>query len=68
MKRCYTADVNECEDDRQCPGAGEWCVNLLGGFICCSADSKNPECLGSNSKVDGNNFYYISTVSFIYPP
>ncbi|CAG9536724.1 unnamed protein product [Cercopithifilaria johnstoni] len=51
--RIKCSDVNECEDDKQCPGAGEWCVNLLGGFICCSADSKNPECLGSNSKLDG---------------
>ncbi|VDK71684.1 unnamed protein product [Litomosoides sigmodontis] len=51
--RIKCSDVNECEDDRQCPGAGEWCVNLLGGFICCRADSENPECLGSNFEVDG---------------
>uniref|UniRef100_A0A0R3S4D3 EGF-like domain protein n=1 Tax=Elaeophora elaphi TaxID=1147741 RepID=A0A0R3S4D3_9BILA len=51
--RIKCSDINECEDDKQCPGAGEWCVNLFGGFICCSADSKNPECLGSSSKFDG---------------
>ncbi|VBB27108.1 unnamed protein product [Acanthocheilonema viteae] len=50
--RIKCSDINECEDDKQCPGAGEWCVNLLGGFICCNADSKNPECLGSNYKLE----------------
>ncbi|CAD6188275.1 unnamed protein product [Caenorhabditis auriculariae] len=38
-------DVNECEDEKKCGGVGEWCVNLSGGFTCCNADSKNPECL-----------------------
>ncbi|VIO91652.1 Uncharacterized protein BM_BM3447 [Brugia malayi] len=51
--RIKCSDINECEDDKQCPGAGEWCVNLFGGFICCNADSKNPECSGSNSKLNG---------------
>uniref|UniRef100_A0A1I7VSX8 EGF-like domain-containing protein n=1 Tax=Loa loa TaxID=7209 RepID=A0A1I7VSX8_LOALO len=47
------SDINECEDDKRCPGVGEWCVNLFGGFVCCNIDSKNPECLHSNSKVNG---------------
>ncbi|KAK6101580.1 EGF domain family protein [Brugia pahangi] len=51
--RVKCSDINECEDDKQCPGAGEWCVNLFGGFICCNADSKNPECSGNNSKLNG---------------
>lgn len=67
MKSSYIADINECEDDKQCPGAGEWCVNLFGGFVCCSADSKNPECLGSNSKLDGNNSIMIFTVTIHNP-
>lgn len=68
MKSCYIVDVNECEDDTQCPGAGEWCVNLPGGFICCNADSKDPECFGSDSKLDGNNFIFIFVVIIIYLP
>lgn len=37
-------DTNECENDKQCPGIGEWCVNLIGGFICCNKDSTQTAC------------------------
>ncbi|KAM3723456.1 Fibrillin-1 [Dirofilaria immitis] len=50
--RVKCSDTNECEDDKQCPGAGEWCVNMLGGFVCCNEDSKKPECLSSSYKLD----------------
>ncbi|WKY02620.1 hypothetical protein Q1695_016132 [Nippostrongylus brasiliensis] len=42
--RCI--DVNECESDDRCAGVGEWCVNKLGGHICCSTGSAEPECQG----------------------
>ncbi|VDL86628.1 unnamed protein product [Nippostrongylus brasiliensis] len=42
--RCI--DVNECESDDRCAGVGEWCVNKLGGHICCSTGSSEPECQG----------------------
>uniref|UniRef100_A0A915PT69 EGF-like domain-containing protein n=1 Tax=Setaria digitata TaxID=48799 RepID=A0A915PT69_9BILA len=51
--RFKCSDINECENDKQCPGAGEWCVNMFGGFVCCNAESRNPECLIRNSKFDG---------------
>uniref|UniRef100_A0AC34Q6P6 Uncharacterized protein n=1 Tax=Panagrolaimus sp. JU765 TaxID=591449 RepID=A0AC34Q6P6_9BILA len=39
-------DVNECENESICPGVGQWCVNMLGGYICCGRDSIQPECKG----------------------
>uniref|UniRef100_A0A158P6I7 EGF-like domain-containing protein n=1 Tax=Angiostrongylus cantonensis TaxID=6313 RepID=A0A158P6I7_ANGCA len=42
--RCV--DVNECELNEMCAGVGQWCVNTIGGHICCSPDSKEPECQG----------------------
>ncbi|PAV57055.1 hypothetical protein WR25_26122 [Diploscapter pachys] len=42
--RCI--DINECESDKMCPGVGQWCVNVLGGHVCCGPDSKEPECQG----------------------
>uniref|UniRef100_A0A1I7STZ4 EGF-like domain protein n=1 Tax=Bursaphelenchus xylophilus TaxID=6326 RepID=A0A1I7STZ4_BURXY len=42
--RC--SDVNECHQDNICTGAGQWCVNLPGGHICCTPDSDYPECRG----------------------
>ncbi|KAJ1366548.1 hypothetical protein KIN20_027229 [Parelaphostrongylus tenuis] len=42
--RCI--DVNECESNEMCAGVGQWCVNKIGGHICCSPDSKEPECQG----------------------
>ncbi|KAE9553235.1 hypothetical protein FO519_003543 [Halicephalobus sp. NKZ332] len=39
-------DVNECENESICPGVGQWCVNMLGGHICCGRDSTQPECKG----------------------
>uniref|UniRef100_A0A1I7X8T5 EGF-like domain-containing protein n=1 Tax=Heterorhabditis bacteriophora TaxID=37862 RepID=A0A1I7X8T5_HETBA len=39
-------DVNECESDQMCAGVGQWCVNKLGGHICCAPDSKDDECQG----------------------
>uniref|UniRef100_A0A8R1U0Q1 Uncharacterized protein n=1 Tax=Onchocerca volvulus TaxID=6282 RepID=A0A8R1U0Q1_ONCVO len=50
--RIKCTDINECEDDKQCPGVGEWCVNMIGGFVCCSAESQKAECLGSNYKLN----------------
>uniref|UniRef100_A0A0N5AH65 EGF-like domain-containing protein n=1 Tax=Syphacia muris TaxID=451379 RepID=A0A0N5AH65_9BILA len=41
-------DVNECENDKQCPGAGEWCVNMVGGYICCEPGAQEQECLKKN--------------------
>uniref|UniRef100_A0A1I8AFK9 EGF-like domain-containing protein n=1 Tax=Steinernema glaseri TaxID=37863 RepID=A0A1I8AFK9_9BILA len=43
MTKCY--DVNECEED-VCPGVGSWCVNMIGGHVCCEAESTRPECRG----------------------
>ncbi|TKR68510.1 hypothetical protein L596_024483 [Steinernema carpocapsae] len=37
-------DINECEDDQMCPGVGSWCINMIGGHICCDADSNQAEC------------------------
>ncbi|KAK5967567.1 hypothetical protein GCK32_012227 [Trichostrongylus colubriformis] len=42
--RCI--DVNECESDNMCAGVGEWCVNKMGGHLCCSSESQEPECQG----------------------
>ncbi|XGW14233.1 hypothetical protein V3C99_000510 [Haemonchus contortus] len=42
--RCI--DVNECESDNMCAGVGEWCVNKMGGHLCCSSESEEPECQG----------------------
>ncbi|RCN27197.1 hypothetical protein ANCCAN_27070 [Ancylostoma caninum] len=42
--RCI--DVNECESNDMCAGVGQWCVNKMGGHICCSSDSQEPECQG----------------------
>ncbi|KAK6744764.1 hypothetical protein RB195_011467 [Necator americanus] len=42
--RCI--DVNECESNDMCAGVGQWCVNKMGGHICCSSDSEEPECQG----------------------
>ncbi|KJH50297.1 calcium binding EGF domain protein [Dictyocaulus viviparus] len=39
-------DVNECESNEMCAGVGEWCINKLGGHICCSPNSKAIECQG----------------------
>ncbi|VDK19147.1 unnamed protein product [Anisakis simplex] len=38
-------DINECENDKQCAGVGEWCVNKIGGYICCGPYSSEEECL-----------------------
>ncbi|KAK6012443.1 calcium binding EGF domain protein, partial [Ostertagia ostertagi] len=40
--RCI--DVNECESDNMCAGVGQWCVNKMGGHLCCSSESEEPEC------------------------
>ncbi|PIO55985.1 calcium binding EGF domain protein, partial [Teladorsagia circumcincta] len=42
--RCI--DVNECESDNMCAGVGQWCVNKMGGHLCCSSESEEPECQG----------------------
>ncbi|KHJ85960.1 hypothetical protein OESDEN_14303, partial [Oesophagostomum dentatum] len=39
-------DINECESNDMCAGVGQWCVNKMGGHICCSSDSEEPECQG----------------------
>jgi len=47
-------DVNECENESICPGVGQWCVNMLGGHICCGRDSTQPECKGLEiNAIDG---------------
>ncbi|VDM44384.1 unnamed protein product [Toxocara canis] len=49
-------DINECENDKQCAGVGEWCVNMIGGYICCGEDSKEEECKANYliHSADGN--------------
>ncbi|VDL81170.1 unnamed protein product, partial [Nippostrongylus brasiliensis] len=54
--RCI--DVNECESDDRCAGVGEWCVNKLGGHICCSTGSAEPECQVSGPNIEGFVYLY----------
>uniref|UniRef100_F1KPH9 Latent-transforming growth factor beta-binding protein 1 n=1 Tax=Ascaris suum TaxID=6253 RepID=F1KPH9_ASCSU len=48
-------DVNECENDKQCAGVGEWCVNMIGGYICCDPESKEDECKAKRSTTSTND-------------
>uniref|UniRef100_A0AC34FM56 EGF-like calcium-binding domain-containing protein n=1 Tax=Panagrolaimus sp. ES5 TaxID=591445 RepID=A0AC34FM56_9BILA len=49
-------DVNECDDESICPGVGQWCVNMIGGHICCGRDSTHPECKGLEINAFNGNF------------
>ncbi|CAD5214840.1 unnamed protein product [Bursaphelenchus okinawaensis] len=48
-------DINECHHDNICPGAGQWCVNLAGGHVCCSPDSEYSECRGLDQVADDSD-------------
>ncbi|KAI6235670.1 Latent-transforming growth factor beta-binding protein 2 [Aphelenchoides besseyi] len=37
-------DVNECQSSIVCKGVDEWCVNMLGGYLCCNEHSTSSEC------------------------
>uniref|UniRef100_A0A7E4W0Z1 EGF-like domain-containing protein n=1 Tax=Panagrellus redivivus TaxID=6233 RepID=A0A7E4W0Z1_PANRE len=50
-------DINECENEELCPGSAEWCVNRIGSYLCCNANSTEPECQGL-SVSDGNKLFY----------
>lgn len=53
-------DINECHQENTCAGAGEWCVNTLGGHICCSPESEHPECRGLELVPEGRHAIAIA--------
>lgn len=42
----------------QCPGVGEWCLNMVGGYICCGANSKEPECVSKKTQNESDYDVY----------